>query len=56
MRKIMRNVLKLCPLVLALGMLPVFAQEAAVTAVEEVAPTVDKGDVTWMIWRRSSSS
>ena len=45
----MRNVLKLCPLALALGTLPAFAQEAAVVAAAEVAPTVDKGDVTWMI-------
>ena len=48
----MRNVLKLTPLALLLTAGAALAQEATGAVVEtvtEVAPTVDKGDTTWMM-------
>lgn len=48
----MKNVLKLSPLVLLLSAGATFAQDAAAAVTEtvaEVVPTVDKGDVTWMM-------
>ncbi len=47
----MNNVLKLSPLALLLSAATALAQEATTAApvVAEVVPTVDKGDVTWMM-------
>ncbi|PZQ52255.1 MAG: ammonia channel protein [Rhodovulum sulfidophilum] len=49
MREMMRNVLKLTPLALLLTAGVALAQETVVEAAPEIVPTVDKGDVTWMM-------